>query len=593
MRKLFYIIIVIAAGSVSFININGVQSIKEKYLSDFDELIEASRYLKELDQVNMDDYLVLRKKFKTIEPIFDYFYHEENMDFVNGAPLPKIERNAPNLVIKEPHGLQVIDEIMADSKNQVDIKKELNELYNFLIKQQKIQRVLNISYRHMYEINKLNIVRIFTLSLSGFDTPGTLNGINDAKYSMEAMLEYNNLAKNDLEFSDSLIDLHRLTTDYLKNHLDFNQFDRALFFRTLCGPLYKEYTRSQRDAGIEFINETSITAGYWNDESEEIFSTSFFNTYSFLGRPEGPRESEVKQIGKKLFFDNRVSSNGQLSCGTCHIEKYGYAEPKAISEGTDHVALGRNAPGLINSIYSTRFGYDLFGDNMERQITKVITNTDEFDHDYNGLIIKIGKIDDYKEFFNRLYPSQGLTKYTIVDALSTYIASLSSFNSPFDKYMRGTDALNKDAISGFNLFMGKAACGTCHFAPTFAGLVPPFYEDTESEVLGIPLSKKKKKLDADLGRYDNKRMKEKAEHYKYSFKTTTTRNTAYTAPYFHNGVFKSIKEVIAFYNKGGGEGHGYTVPMQTLSSDPLNLSRKEKKQLTSFLLSLNDPSFTE
>ena len=229
---------------------------------------------------------------------------------------------------------------------------------------------------------------------------------------------------------------------------------------------------------------------------------------------------------------------------------------------------------------------------MERQITKVITNIDEFDHDYNGLIIKISKIDDYDKMFKQLYPNQGLTKYAIVDALSTYIASLSSFNSPFDNYMRGTGILDKDAISGFNLFMGKAACGTCHFAPTFAGLVPPFYEDTESEVLGIPLTKRKKELDRDLGRYGNKRMKEKAEHYKYSFKTTTARNTAYTAPYFHNGVFKSIKEVIAFYNEGGGEGHGYKVPMQTLSSDPLDLSRKEIKQLTAFLSSLNDPSFT-
>ena len=592
MRKLIYIVTIIAVGSVSFIKINGVQTIKEKYLSDFDELIKTSQSLKELDQLNMADYLLLRKKFKTIEPIFDYFFHEENMDFVNGAPMPKIERNAPNVVVKDPHGLQVIDEIMGDSKDQVEIKKELNNLHDFLIKHQKIQKVLNISYRHMYEINKLNLVRIFTLSLSGFETPGTLNGINDAMHSMEAMADYNSLAKNDLEYSDSLIDLHRRTIDYLTNHCDFNDFDRADFFRTLCGPLYKEYTKSQKSAGIEFIKETSVNAGFWNDESEEIFSTSFFNTYSFLGRPKGILESQITQMGKKLFFDERVSSNGQLSCGTCHIEKYGYAEPKALSEGKNHVSLVRNAPGLINSIYSTRFGYDLFGDNMERQITKVITNIDEFDHDYNGLIIKISKIDDYDKMFKQLYPNQGLTKYAIVDALSTYIASLSSFNSPFDNYMRGTGILDKDAISGFNLFMGKAACGTCHFAPTFAGLVPPFYEDTESEVLGIPLTKRKKELDRDLGRYGNKRMKEKAEHYKYSFKTTTARNTAYTAPYFHNGVFKSIKEVIAFYNEGGGEGHGYKVPMQTLSSDPLDLSRKEIKQLTAFLSSLNDPSFT-
>ena len=137
--------------------------------------------------------------------------------------------------------------------------------------------------------------------------------------------------------------------------------------------------------------------------------------------------------------------------------------------------------------------------------------------------------------------------------------------------------------------MGKAACGTCHFAPTFAGLVPPRFTETESEILGIlkKFDTISPTLDTDAGRYSG-HAKDQVPLYKRSFKTMTVRNSAITAPYFHNGAFATLDEVIEFYHRGGGAGLGLDVPYQTLPSEQLHLTRKEKKDIIAFLHSLTD-----
>ena len=137
--------------------------------------------------------------------------------------------------------------------------------------------------------------------------------------------------------------------------------------------------------------------------------------------------------------------------------------------------------------------------------------------------------------------------------------------------------------------MGKAGCGTCHFAPAFSGLVPPLYHESESEVLGVPLYNLDSVavIDPDVGRYKGN-LKEHANIYKHSFKTTTVRNVSLTAPYMHNGVFETLEEVVDFYDKGGGQGLGMEVEFQTLPPDKLELTAQEKLDLVRFMEILVD-----
>lgn len=186
-----------------------------------------------------------------------------------------------------------------------------------------------------------------------------------------------------------------------------------------------------------------------------------------------------------------------------------------------------------------------------------------------------------------------INKQNFSKALISFVASLYSFDSDFDRFMRDEKQISEDAKKGFNLFTGKANCATCHFAPHFSGLVPPFFNENESEVLGItkqPIQKLPLELDSDPGRIQSNVKKENSWIYENSFKTVTVRNIALTKPYFHNGAFNTLEEMIEFYNEGGGEGLGLPMKNQTLPADKLNLSEDEKKQLISFLNTLMDIS---
>ena len=143
--------------------------------------------------------------------------------------------------------------------------------------------------------------------------------------------------------------------------------------------------------------------------------------------------------------------------------------------------------------------------------------------------------------------------------------------------------IDVDAKKGFNLFMSKAQCGTCHFVPQFNGVKPP-YVGSEFEVLGVPADTGYHSLSTDVGRFAVNAAPEMLN----AFRTGTVRNAAHTKPYMHNGVFTTLEQVIDFYDAGGGAGKGLKVSNQTLRSDSLKLFPSEKKSLIQFIVSLTE-----
>jgi cytochrome c peroxidase len=180
-----------------------------------------------------------------------------------------------------------------------------------------------------------------------------------------------------------------------------------------------------------------------------------------------------------------------------------------------------------------------------------------------------------------------ISSRSILTAIAEYERSLIGMDSRFDKTITGKATLiNADEKEGFNLFMGKGNCASCHFVPLFNGIMLPEYVETEWEILGVPASGTgaRRILDPDMGRADVINV----DIFKHAFKTPTLRNVELTGPYMHNGVFKTLEEVIEFYNIGGGSNLGYSVPYQTLSTDSLHLTSTEKYQIISFLKTLTD-----
>ncbi|MCX8079620.1 MAG: c-type cytochrome [Bacteroidia bacterium] len=153
----------------------------------------------------------------------------------------------------------------------------------------------------------------------------------------------------------------------------------------------------------------------------------------------------------------------------------------------------------------------------------------------------------------------------------------------FDECMEGKADLNEDQKKGFNLFMGKARCATCHFLPQFNGVKPP-YISSEFEVLGTP-----DKLNPHLPTSDSGRYKvNPANQTLRAHRTPSLRNITRTAPYMHNGIFKTLEEVIDFYDSGGGAGKKFNLENQTIPPDSLHLTSDEKQALIEFLKTLDE-----
>lgn len=346
------------------------------------------------------------------------------------------------------------------------------------------------------------------------------------------------------------------------------------------------------------VNQAPVAVNY---RAQSLFDTSFLNYafYSNLPMQDPAREKRVA-LGRTLFFDPIMSKDMSTSCGSCHQPEYGFADA-STKTSFGKVNADRNTPSLLYSVFSDTYFWDARETKLDRQMLHVVTNPHEFDTDITTILDRINQSNTYRALFLDAYSDYGahaLTQASITDALSNYISSLYAFNSPVDQYIRGEiGVLDTDVQAGFNLFMGKAACGSCHFAPTFNGTTPPLYQDTETEVLGVPVKPDtiNAQIDPDQGRYVNNLPSDRAEFYRHSFKTPTVRNVALTAPYMHNGAYKTLDQVIDFYHRGGGDGIGAKLENQTLPFDNLELTETEKKQLVKFMEALTDntSNFTE
>jgi cytochrome c peroxidase len=249
--------------------------------------------------------------------------------------------------------------------------------------------------------------------------------------------------------------------------------------------------------------------------------------------------------------------------------------------------LSRNTPTLLNAALQPVQFYDSRIAFLEDQVHDVVSSRQEMGGLFETVVAGLNQKKEYRQLFSAAFSDKKITANGIRAALAAYIRSLVAMNSSFDRYIRGEgSAMSVEQIKGFNIFMGKGKCGTCHFMPVFSGTVPPLFDKMESEVLGVPATKDTVNAvqDLDSGKYHLY----KIPHQLYAFKTPSLRNVALTAPYMHNGVFSTLNEVIEFYERGGGAGMGFNLPNQTLPPGKLHLTVLEKKQIIAFLGALTD-----
>lgn len=577
--------------------------VHQQYLNDFEVYIQAiNEFQKKMPQTKVKQtqqkWAEIRDAYKKIEHFIDHYDSLKVKYYINGAPLAKTEEHAnlPNLI--EAQGLQMIDEILYE--DEIDWKAVVYQIkllkhYSNEIWQSHQQKKYH--ERFYFEAARRQIIRIFTLCLTNFDTPGSANGIHESTISLQSLLNYLYMHQSVIQdksktLYNQLVFLFESSITYLQECADFESFDHLHFYKNQLQPLYQQLLVCHKILDIKTINQLSNLPQSVTYENSFIFSDDFLNAGFYANTLPRNISKPRADLGKLLFFDPALSANNLGACASCHLPEKAFTDGLKKSKGlVSNSLLERNSPTIINAVFADRYFWDLEESDLHKQIEKVVVNHKEMGISFPEIVEKLKQSASYQNYFKKNYPEMGIDKWSITNALINYILTLVSFNSSFDQYVRGEMiTLDESVIRGFNLFMGKAACATCHFPPTFSGLVPPIYYETESEVLGVPILKDKTKpqLDEDLGRYMNGRRKEYFDNYKHSFKTPSIRNAALTSPYMHNGVYDTLEEVMEFYNNGGGLGLGLNVPNQTLAGDSLHLTPLEQQDIIAFMQSLTD-----
>lgn len=283
--------------------------------------------------------------------------------------------------------------------------------------------------------------------------------------------------------------------------------------------------------------------------------------------PEANLQYKAKvELGEQLFFDGRLSKNNAISCAFCHLPTLGFADPRQTSFGVGGERGGRQAPTVLNTAFNPVQFWDGRVSSLEEQALAPIQNPVEMAETHEHVVKKIGNIKGYRDQFREVFGAD-VNLQNMVEAIAAYERTVLSTNSPFDQYILGTQAaMDKAAVRGMTLFTGKARCLLCHNGPNFT--------DNQFHNLGVPQVGPQKE---DLGRYYVSRV----EKDKGAFKTPTLRSITETAPYMHDGAFKTLEEVIEFLDKGG-EKNSHLSPF----IQPLGLTKEEKADLLAFLKAL-------
>jgi cytochrome c peroxidase len=529
-----------------------------------------------------------RLQYKRIEFFLDYFFFSSSLVYNRPA---KTEIDEPYMEYQAPAGLQQMAVLLYD-KDPFSRKKELLEEVAVISSSAADLPALLYQFRTtnkaIMESIRIELVRLYANGITGYDAPELKSGIAETGQSLqtiEAILQpwLSKTSPENLPVKNYLAQ----SIQYLQQHPDFDTFNRMEFLTTCALPLQEQLNKL-----IITLQLDQHTRSALNYNAKNLFSKDALNPAAF---PDSQAITPaLKTLGQQLFFEKALSGNYTRSCATCHQpEKYfsdGLRNSIAF-DGKSHVR--RNAP----SLYYAGFQYAQFWDgragSLPAQIAAVISHPQEMNGVHTVVISRLRDSVKYRQAFAAAFPegavadTASITLPHLAAAIAAYLRTLSPMSSAMDDYFAGNQqAMTPAQINGFNLFMGKAQCATCHFAPLFNGLTPPYYQFTEFENLGMPANDDflHPQADKDSGRFEFFPI----EFYKRTFKTPTVRNSAMTAPYMHNGAFLTLEKVMEFYNAGGGNGIGMEDPYQTLASTKLGLTPGEIQDIIAFMQALTD-----
>lgn len=537
-----------------------------------------------------------RRAFKHVEAGLEYYAASSTRE-MNGPALPEVEESEGPEGVFPPTGFQVIEEgLFGDDPlaERESLVQETRTMRQILTRVQTLLQSQIVTDDRVWDAAKLEIARIVSLGITGFDSPVAGHSITETDDAIEGLARtlapYRTSTPEWSVLDSALSDARAM----LRTTSDREAFDHLAFIVDYANPLARALLDARRALGIG----SPVDRRAFRMDAASLFDSAAFDVMAFAPIGAGIATSVQVDLGRRLFHDTRLSGDGLRACSSCHLPAQAFTDGMQVNRARGGAPLARNTPTVINSGLQLGVFSDLRTTYLEDQVTDVVENVDEMHGSLGTIATVLGRDTSLAAQFRTAFadePAHGDTLVTaarIRTVLAAYQRSLTRLNSPVDRALRGdVAALSEEARRGFNVFVGKGKCATCHFLPLTNGTVPPLYQKSEVEVLGTPSRAviANATIDPDLGRFRLTR----AEPHRYAFKTPSLRNVALTAPYMHNGVYRTLEAVIDFYNRGGGAGIGIQLDHQTLPPDPLRLTATEQRDLVVFMKALTDTTGTQ
>ncbi len=343
---------------------------------------------------------------------------------------------------------------------------------------------------------------------------------------------------------------------------------------------------------------------HWRGADEEVSDGA-----AAFGLPLLQRTADVVldrsrvELGRKLFFDRRLSFNGTMSCAMCHVPEEGFtSNASRTAVGIEGKSLKRNAPSLLNVAWQSALFHDGRESSLSTQAWMPLLHPDEMANPSIGHVLqRIRGMADYDGQFERAFRGAGPSMETLGAAVAAFEATLVSADSRFDRwrYRGQSGALSDVEQLGWRIFSGKGRCTVCHLigeqhalladgkfhvtgagfaSPSGRSFVVPLAPGVQTVLTDVDLAAFSANVPPDLGRFEI--TLDPAD--RYAFKTPSLRNVARTAPYMHDGSLATLEEVVDFYDQGGGDAPDKSEALSALGLDP-----DEKRALVAFLRSLD------
>lgn len=329
-----------------------------------------------------------------------------------------------------------------------------------------------------------------------------------------------------------------------------------------------------------------ISAGwpYKNEPYPLEYPASFGNRTNIPA--SNPLTKEGVYLGRMLFYEKKLSANNRVSCGSCHIQRLAFTDGKAFSTGIDGVPTDRNAMSLANLLWVRNFFWDGRVSSLEQQALTPLTAPHEMGQLPDISAEKLRRTELYPPLFRAAFGTDSISGDRIVKALAQFERTLISARSPYDLYLEGQYQPDSAALRGMRLFMTAPAparqvrganCSHCHGGPKL--YLELFHNNGLDSIPHDPGREKQTGLAADRGR----------------FRVPTLRNIALTAPYMHDGRFRSLEEVLDHYSDHIHNSASLSPVLRNTSNEAggssLRLSKQEQKDIIAFLHLLTDSSF--